>query len=70
MKAHYQNKPYSAANKSLKLIIVKLIVTGELMVDLDRDDPMVEAVEILMSMANYCFNGVETAAGDKLFGGV
>ena len=38
------------------------------MVYLDRDDPMVEAVEIPMSMANCCFNGVKMAAGTSLVG--
>ncbi len=69
MLAHYHNKSYSTATKSFILSFVKLIVTGELMVDLDRDDPMVKAVDIPMSMANYCFIGVDMAAGDKLFGG-
>ena len=66
---HYHNKSYSTATKSLKLIIVKLIVPGELMVDLDRDEPMVEAAEIHMSMANCCFNSVKMAAETSLMGG-
>ncbi len=38
------------------------------MVDLDRDDPMAEAVEIAMTMANCCFNGVDMVAGTSLMG--
>ncbi len=68
MYAHYHNKSYSAATKSLKFIFVKLIVTGELMVDLDRDDPMMDAIEITMTMANCSLNDVEIAAGTSLMG--
>ena len=66
MKAHDYNKSYSAATKSLRLIFIKLIVTGNC--DLDKDDPMVEEVKILVSMANCCFNGAKTAAGISLIG--
>lgn len=36
--------------------------------ELDTDDPMVEAVEVPMSTANCCFTGVETVAGAYLVG--
>ena len=55
MYAHYHHyKSCSEAIKSLKLILVELIVTQE--PDLARDEPIVEAVEIPTSMANCCFN--------------
>ena len=68
MYPYHHNKLYAAATKSLKLILVKLMVTGELMEDLDRGELMVEEVEIPMSMANCCFNGVEMAAVTSLMG--
>ena len=54
--------------KSFILIFIKLTVTKELSVDLDKDDPMVEAIEIPISMANCCFNGAGMAAGTSLTG--
>ncbi len=68
MMEYYHNKTYSTATKSLKLMFFKLIVTRELMIDLDRDDPTVEEVEIHMSVANCCFNDLKKAAGTSLTG--
>ncbi len=62
------NKSYSAATKSLKLSLVKLMVTGKLIEDFDSNEPMVEAVEIAMTIANCCFNSVEMAARTSLMG--
>ena len=42
---------------------------GEPPVDLDRDNAMVEAMEIPMSMANCCSTGVEMTDG-TFFGAI
>ena len=44
------------------------MLTEELMEDINRNEPMVEAVEIPISMTNCCFNGVKMAAGTSLIG--
>jgi hypothetical protein len=49
----------SAATVSLKLILVKLIVPGDPRVDLERVDPIVDAVDTATSMLSVFFKGVE-----------
>ena len=49
----------SAATISLKLIFVKLIVPGDPTVDLERVNPIVDAVDTACSMLSVIFKGVE-----------
>jgi hypothetical protein len=58
----------SAATISLKLIFVKLIVPGDPRVDLERVDPIVDAVDTATSMLSVFFKGVETLALTSFMG--